>query len=67
MFRQGVREGNLSLLLVGRFILGELFYTNNNRIYMEVNFRDIVTQIKSPAEILAALQHSYSFSHQKIP
>ena len=42
MYLKGVQEGNSSLLLGGRFILGDLFYTTNIRIYMEVDFRDIV-------------------------
>ncbi len=62
MFRQGVREGNSSLLLGGRFILGELFYTNNCRIYMEVQYRDILTRLKAPPQALAAMQQNESFS-----
>ncbi len=62
MFRQWVREGDSSLLLGGRFILGELFYSSNCRIYMEVNFRDIVTRLKAPPEVMQALQANESFS-----
>ncbi len=62
MFRQGMREGKPSLLLGGRFIVAELFYTNNSRIYMEVNFRDIMTRLKAPTEVLQALQGNGTFS-----
>ena len=65
MFRQGVREGNSSLLLGGGgFILGELFYTGNSRIYMEVNFRDIITRLKAPTEYFKPCKEMNPFPNQ---
>ncbi len=48
------------MLLGGRFILWELFYSSNCRIYKEVNFRDIITRLKAPAQVIQALRDNES-------
>ena len=64
MFRQGVREENSSLLLSGRFILGNyMCFTATAAVsLMEVEYRGILTMLKDPPQVLADMQQNESFS-----
>ncbi len=67
MFRQGIRESSSPLSMAGRIILGELCYSTNMTNYMDILFRDLVTRVKAPPSVLAAIQQNESFSKSHQP